>query len=88
MNQISITYAHFPDAEIFTATARGLTHQQFRHYALPCGFLEFQDEVSRPLLLGSSRDQKSALRTMLETAGFEITGVEFVCALERWRASQ
>lgn len=80
MNQISIAWGHFPDAEIYTALVRGLTHAQLRYYAQPCAFIEFQDEVSEPVFLGSSRDQKDALICELEAAGYEIEDIKIVSA--------
>lgn len=80
MNQISITWGHFPDTEIFTVTARGLTHAQLRHYAQQVGYLDFQDDDSEPVLLGATHGQKEALLCILEGAGYEIERIENVGA--------
>ncbi|MBU1316218.1 MAG: hypothetical protein KJ947_10385 [Alphaproteobacteria bacterium] len=72
MTQISLAWGHYPDTETFIVIPSGITQPQLQYYAHQCGFLDFQNEDGLPLLCGSSRDQKDALRCTVEAAGYEL----------------
>lgn len=80
MNQISLAWGHYPDAELFIVVPDGITHAQLRHYARGLGFLDFQNRDGSPLLCGYSLDQKDALRCALETSGYEIADEQIFSA--------
>ena len=62
LNQISLTWIHYPRSEILAVTAGGLSHAQLRHYAVQSGFHDFQDGEGEPILIavGSTTPNNTA----------------------------
>jgi hypothetical protein len=81
LNQIAITWVHYPRSEIFAVRPHGLTHAQLRHYAVQAGFHDFQDDDGNPLLIGA-RSARGDLICLLESAGYEITSARTAIAKE------
>lgn len=81
MNRISLAYGHYPDTETFIVIPSGISQAQLQHYAHQCGYIDFQNEDGLPLLCGSSRDQKDALRHTLEAAGYELVDEQIFSAV-------
>ena len=81
LNQISLTWIHYPRSEILAVTAGGLSHAQLRHYAVQSGFHDFQDGEGEPILI-AARSSKSELVCILESAGYEINSTRTAIARE------
>lgn len=71
LNQISLVWSRYPDSQILSVSAHGLTHAQLRHYARQVGFLDFQDDDDEPVIIGTVA-QRDDLFCVLESAGYEI----------------
>ncbi|TPM33554.1 hypothetical protein FJ955_02050 [Mesorhizobium sp. B2-2-2] len=71
LNQISLVWSRYPDSQILSVQARGLTHAQLRHYARQVGFLDFQDDDGLAVVIGTIA-QRDDLFCVLESAGYEI----------------
>ena len=76
MDQISLAWERYPDSEIFSVTADGLSEAQLEFYAHQVGFLAYQHMSGFTVLFGYVKSQRDALRDVLEAAGYQVDHAE------------